>query len=185
MVPSVVAKEFTFLPKPKRHIKSRARKRCGVLVGSQHPASFWWPASSVSRVLRRRTTGCTSSSLLLQVLLLDELTMGLRSSRDIIATFRWQNDGGLTGNLSCAMVIAICGCSSFPEFLFLDRWWVVGGRRGVGGGLWPYCCCLSLDHTIIPCCCCCCCCLSICAVLIIPAHRDDGNWKGWNGGCFG
>lgn len=81
------------LPNPSRHINRRARNRWGVLVGSQQPVSLVGP-SSVSRALRRRTTGCTSSSPLLQLLLFEVSTMGLRSSRDMM-TFcvrlsRWE-----------------------------------------------------------------------------------------------
>jgi len=174
MVPKMVYGDID-LPKPRRHIKSRARNRCGVLEGSQHPASFCGPASTVSRVLRRRTTGCTSSSPLLELLLFEVSTMGLRSSRDIISTFCrpewWRND----------RKFELCDGNCFLWLLLLEfllrRRWAVGW--GGGAGLWPYCCCLSLDHTIISCCFCCCRWLSICAVLIIPTQR----W--WNNGMAG
>jgi len=88
-----------------------------------------------------------------------------------------RNDGGMTGNLSCAMVITFCDSSCWNSCSRVSGRWAVGW--GGGAGLWPYCCCLSLDHTIISCCFCCCRWLSICAVLIIPTQR----W--WNNGMAG
>jgi len=130
MVPKKVYGDID-LPKPRRHMKSRARNRCGVLEGSQHPASFWGPASTVSRVLRRRTTGCTSSSPLLELLLFEVSTMGLRSSRDIISTFCrpewWRNDRKFElcdGN--CFLWLLLL------EFLLRRQWAMGGGLRGWG-----------------------------------------------------
>lgn len=112
------------IPKPKRHIKTKARKRCGVLSGSQQPGSLG-NANSVSRVLRLRTTGLASSS----PLLLDTSTIGWRSSRDIFA---------LTGSRSSSQL-----SSSLIEMRKM-KWASVFGWEGacvavgsyVCGGVW-------------------------------------------------